>query len=209
MDWLNIDNNLVDDYEAGKFDVEIKSEVLKVKIERAFIRRHESGAMSFNLEFKTENDRTIFAQEFIQSGEEKGLKSTYTDKTGQERLLPGLLNIMDMCKVVGVDFKSLKPKDGVIEIAGKKVQIKYFDELMGKTLMIANQAYEDDYNNELKVKTKVVKFMDEKGNDKNGNPVADKYIKKFEKTPVVGLKKKEAVAGEAKTEKIKETLSSW
>jgi len=211
MSWFEIDENLVDEIDSGEFDYsgefKVESEVAKVKVDSAYLTKSQGGALAFNIKFVKENGSFIDMQEWIKSGDEKGNKSTYTDKkTGSERPLPGVNNMLHFLKIVGEDIKSIgEPKTFTMKVFGKNEGVKVFEKLRGKTLIVANQAYEDDYNDEIKTRTKVVEFMDLEGKNYKGKERKQYWEDKFVKEPVKLLKKKV----EQKKEETDASLDAW
>jgi len=214
MSWLELSDELIEDVETGEFDYsgefEVKSEVARVKIDSAYIDKADSGAMSFNVKFVKENGAFIDMQEWIKSGEAKGNKSTYTDKkNGKEKPLPGIINVQHFLKILGEDFKSIgEPKPFTMKVYGQDKEVKVFEKLRGQMLIVANEAYEDDYNDELKTKTRVVDWMNLDGEDYKGKPKQQYWIERFEKTPVKPLKVKKEVKKEPDAD-TQADLDNW
>ena len=195
MDWLNLDEKYIEKVDNGDYDFsgdfETVSEIARVQVDSAYLTVSDSGAMAFNVKMKKENGAFIDAQEWIRSGSEKGNKSTYTDKKGNERPLPGIVNIQHFLKVIGEDFKSIgEPKKMTMEVFGKPTEVKVFEKLRGRQLIVAKQAYEDEYNGEVKVRTKIVEWMDMDGKNYKGKERLSYWKEKFEKEPVKKLKVK-------------------
>lgn len=214
MSWLELDQELVAEIDSGEFDYsgdfEVVSEVAKVKIDSVYLDKTDSGAMSFNVKFVKENGAFIDMQEWIKSGEAKGGKSTYTDKkTGKERPLPGIINVQHFLKVIGEDFKSIgEPKPFIMKVFGKDKEVKVFEKLRGRMLIVANEAYEDDYNDELRTRTRVVDWMSLEGKNYQDKDKQDYWVERFEKTPVKPLKVKKEVKPEP-TQENKLAVDAW
>jgi len=213
MSWIDLPKEMVEEINAGEYDYsgdfEVVSEVAKVQVDAVFLTKSDGGAVAFNIKMKKENGAFIDAQEWVKSGDSKNNKSTYTDKkTGKEKPLPGVINVQHFLKIVGEDFKSIgEPKAMTMEVFGKVQEVKVFGKLRGRQLIVAKQAYEDEYNNEIKIRTRVVEFMDMDGNNYKGKERLSYWKEKFEKEPVKKLKVKPEKK-EPDTE-TKSALDSW
>jgi len=213
MSWLELPNEMVEEIDSGEYDYsgefEVISEIAKVQVDAVYLTKSSGGAVAFNIKMKKENGAFIDAQEWVKSGDEKGNKSTYTDKkTGKEKPLPGVINIQHFLKVISEDFKSIgEPKVVTMEVFGTAQEVKVFDKLRGKQLIVAKQAYEDDYNDEIKIRTKIVEFMDMDGKNYKDKERVSYWKEKFEKEPVKKLKAK-VQKKEQKAEE-KSALDSW
>ena len=211
MDWLNLDKKYIDEINGGEYDFndfEVKSEVAKVQIDSVYLTVNDNNAMAFNIKFKKENGAFIDAQEWIRSGSDKGNKSTYTDKKGNERPLPGIVNIQHFLKIIDEDFKSIgEPQKMIMEVFGKKTEVKVFESLRGKQLIVAKQAYEDDYTGEIKIRTRIVEFMNMNGKNYKDKEMLSYWKEKFEKEPIKVLNKK--VEKKETNNNAKDTLAGW
>jgi len=206
MDWLNLDVDMLNEIKNGEYDApefEIKSDVLKVIVDKAYVTTTDNGAKRFDIEFKTENGRTIFATEYVTSGNDKDNKSYYIDKNGKPQPLQGVIRIQKFFKACGIDMAKAKTEKTMVEMFGSQKEAIYFPECSNKKMYIALQAYEDDYSGEIKIKTRVIDFISL--NDEKLNEKIEKYQKRFERTPVVPLKTKK----EPTTTKQDVDLSKW
>ena len=97
----------------------LESGVYLMEVEIAYIGKSAGGAMSLNLHLKTENNMVVQQTLWITSGDAKGNKNTYTDRTGKEQYLPGFNQANALCLLtVGDELSDVvdKAEDKVINL---------------------------------------------------------------------------------------------
>jgi len=142
---------------------------------------------------------------YISSGDDKGNKTTFTDKSGRERPLPAwgqLKSILEACGV-NKDLNTFIASgiDGVIEIGSEKKKVKIFQDLIGKECYLGLVQKNDDYGNlELKCACSIDTQKDE----------LDKKAKALDKAQEKENKKEPAsTKTEAKKEEVEKQTSGW
>jgi hypothetical protein len=159
-------------------------------VSRAFISKSQGGANKLNIDFEYIGDdgekHPFFYGTYISSGDEKGNKTTYTDKTGKEKPLPGAIEAANAFKALGV----LDPatKKASIEMFNEQVEVLALPELSGKKCVVGIRHMFDDYRE--KDIAFVDTFLDEKGENSAGDCLLDELKAKIEKSPVKATKKK-------------------
>lgn len=218
MSWLNIDDEMIDNVEDAKVGGEgyepLESGVYKSKITQAYLRKTDSGAVMFELEVETdkikdgsEDREKIYWSTCVVSGDEKGNKSTYTDKQGAERPLPGVTHVKHLFDSVGLDMKTEKPEPTKVKRGDNEIDAKVFKSLTGKMFTACARQYENEYNGEISIKVDIENFLDLEGKNKKGEFLVDKFKKKIEKSPIKLLKKKAAPTTQENSEAA--AASGW
>jgi hypothetical protein len=174
--------------------------VYKMTIDKAYATKADSGAVKLNVEFKYKRedgtDGTFFWHTYVQSGDAKGNKATYTGKDGKEHPLPGVVEMRRLFKSAGVENPAVK--DATIELFGEPTQVKALPELTGKVVTVGIRHQYDDYRE--KDVAFVDAFLDKDGKNSQGEYLEDKLKEKIEKSPYKeSKKKKEEPKQETKT----------
>ncbi len=100
MDLNPEDFNTIKEQTAGGNVLD--SKVYELTVDAAFIRKTPAGAKMLELSFITADDVPFKWSTCTQSGDEKGNKSTFTDKnTGKERDLPGVVSLKHFLDAIG------------------------------------------------------------------------------------------------------------
>ena len=194
--------------------------IYNVTVNKAYLSKSDGGATAFNLDLLEDvpdnplGGRTFYAQYWIKSGDEKGNKSTYTDKKGEERPLPGWFPVLHLLKLFGKDFSRLKGKPDKMEVFGKVKDVYAFPELEGLKTKAVVQQYENEYNGEVSIKYDVPDFMGVDGKNHKGEDIEEIWIKKLDKNPIRKIRKKTgnqaaASAPQEDTAKNEELLKKW
>lgn len=184
-------------------------------IKMAKVLQASSGAVGIAIEIKTEDKKTARLTEWIQSGDTKGNKTTYTDKDGNEINLPGLTKIKNLnfliTGVFGIpqsQLKEIKEYDWELKqevSAQREVIVDWLDKPIGFCLMLT---MEDKYNDESNFVTKQVvehffdPVTDQFGSEKIASKPAElkqKFLDYVSKNPVKDKRKKSKGATEATT----------
>jgi len=218
FDW-GVDTNQLEQEEKQKLEDQKKfgavtSGIYNAVIEKAFLSKSDSGATAFEIEAKSFLDdgsegKTIFAQFWIKSGDEKGNKTTYTTKDGKERLLPAWTQVNHLLAVAGKKLEDLNPKDATIQRGDTTIKVKALEELTGTKTKIVIQQYENEYDNEISIRYKIRDFLNLDGTDIHGKEDAEERWKKtLEKTPVRKLRNTSTQSSESK-EEAKAATSGW
>ena len=179
----------------------------------AKLREAQSGAIGIDIELKTEDEKEIKITEWIQSGDAKGNKTTYTDKEGNEVNLPGFT------KVKNINFLI----NGVFGLpTGETKQIKEYSWDEKKDILVTREVItswinrpvgicvqmtmEDKYNAENEFTTRPIiehfydavtnQFGSEKMSSKEAE-LKEKFLTYIEKTPIKDKRKKSKGATEA------------
>ena len=182
--------------------------VYKMQIDKVYAVKKDSGAVQLNVEFKYPKEDgeegKFFWNSYVQSGDEKGNKATYTDKnTGKEKPLPGVLEFRQLCQAAGID--NPKTVDATIELFGEPTPVKAIPEMTGKVVTVGIRNMYDDYREQDVAFVEL--FLDRDGKNSKGEDLLDKLKEKIEKTPYKkSKKKKEAPKAEAPVEN---TESPW
>lgn len=167
--------------------------VYKMQIERAFISKSSGGAAKANVDFiyKKENgeDGKFFYGQYISSGDEKGNKTTYTDKTtGQERTLPGMIDFNHLLQAAGQPDPEVKK--ATIEMFNEQVEVKALPTLTGVELTVGLRGEYDDYKE--KDVNFAEAFLDKDGKNSEGTDLLEVLTEKIKKAPMKKPKAKKA-----------------
>lgn len=86
-----------------------------VTFKDAYLKTWRSGAKSLSLVMETSNGLIGTEDIFVQSGESKGCKTTYTNKDGDEIMLPGVVLIQaSLMPCIGLKTLKSSDRDGTI-----------------------------------------------------------------------------------------------
>ena len=175
-------------------------------IKMAKVMEASSGAVGIAIEIETEDKKTARITEWIQSGDAKGNKTTYTDKDGNEVNLPGMTKIKNLnfllTGVFGLpssEEKEIKEYDWDLkqEVSVRKdVVVPWLNRPIGFCIMMT---MEDKYQDEANFTTKQIvehffdPVTDQFGSEKiNSKPaeMRQKFLDFIEKTPIKDKRKK-------------------
>jgi hypothetical protein len=193
--WLDIDESLLNDVKAEEVvsgSGVLDSGIYAVKVTQAFLRQTESGAVMLEMQGKTESDASVFYSTCVKSGDAKGNKATYTDKKGNEQLLPGIVSLKHLFSAVGLDIKTESPEPAKVLFKDAEIDAKVFKGLKDKKFKACVRQYENEYNGDINIKYDIENFLDVNGNNSDGVSMEDKFLAKIEKSPIKLLKKAKA-----------------
>lgn len=210
------DINSVKAGEIVEYEV-IPSGFYCVEIEKAYNRTTDSGAKMFRLEGSTvnlKNEREAVSWETcVASGDDKGNKSTYTDKrTGKEKLLPGVEQVTNLFKVVGVNISTTKVIDANVEFGSDKkiIDVRAFTDLTGKKFGACIRQYENEYNGDISIRYDIELFTDLDGKNFAGEDVVTAFVKKIEKSPIKKIRAKSASSSAGSSAgNVSDAMKSW
>jgi hypothetical protein len=190
MSWLNIENEVYEEIGVEEISsyVPIQSGAYIVTIEQCYLRKTDSGAVMLELETELEDKRKLSWSTCVVSGDEKGNKSTYTNKNGKQQALPGVSSTKHLFEAVGMDMKKEEPTVAKIIRGDKTIDAKVFKQLTGKKFIACVQQYENLYNNEVSLKLDILNFLDVNGKNSTGESQVEKFNEKIARTPIKKLK---------------------
>ena len=163
--------------EAGVYDV---------AVDKAYIRKTDSGANMLEIDFKLADETTFHYSTCVLSGDEKGNKSTYTSKQGKEIALPGVQSMRHFFD--SIEIEDPDATEGEVEHFSTKIKALCLTGIQGKKLKIGINQYENFYNGEVSTRNDVKYWMNAKGENKAGDGILDKVTASLEKNPLKKLK---------------------
>lgn len=175
-------------------------------IKMAKVIEANSGAIGIAIEIQREDEKIARVTEWIQSGDAKGNKTTYTDKEGNEVNLPGFTKIKNLnfllTGVFGVpvsEDKQIKEYDWEQKkevLVNREVVTDWLNKPIGFCIQMT---MEDKYDNETTFITKSIvehfydavtnQFGSEKINSSEATNL-DKFKTYIEKTPIKDKRKR-------------------
>lgn len=160
------------------------------KIDKAFVRKTDKGANMLEVDFIVEVDgkpTTFHYSNCVLSGDEKGNKTTYTDKkTGKEISLPG---VQAMTKfLTAIDALDASAQKGQVDWKDNKIEVLAFKGLQGKKLKLGIIQEESLYNGNVTVKNDVKYWLDAEGKNSEGKDLSEKAKESIQKNPIKKLK---------------------
>ena len=131
----------------------LESGIYTFTIQHAYIGKSTGGAISLNLNLKTEDNKELKQQLWITSGTAKGGKNYYIDKNGDKQYLPGFVMANSLCllalgkeiseldteqKVISVYNTEAKAEvptkvDMLMDLVGKEITAAVFKQIVDKT----------------------------------------------------------------------------
>lgn len=131
----------------------LESGIYTFTIQHAYIGKSTGGAISLNLNLKTEDNKELKQQLWITSGTAKGGKNYYIDKNGDKQYLPGFVMANSLClltlgkeiseldteqKVISVYNTEAKAEvptkvDMLMDLIGKEITAAVFKQIVDKT----------------------------------------------------------------------------
>ncbi len=163
--------------DAGVYDAAVK---------QAYIRKTDSGANMLEIDFLFADESTFHYSTCVQSGDEKGNKTTYTSKQGKEIALPGVTAMRHFLDAIKVDDP--QAAQGDVEHFGDKISALCVGGIQGKKLKLGINQYENFYNGETSVRNDVRYWLTTEGENKAGDGILDKVTAALEKNPLKRLK---------------------
>ncbi len=131
-----------------------ESDTYPVTIDLAYGGISQGGALSVNIVYKDKTGREITDTQWVQSGDTKDNKPTYTDKrSGEERKLPGLQHTDAICQMVAgknLDEMDTEQKVAMIWDFGARAKVEQkvemIMELIGAQVIVGVQKKVVDKN---------------------------------------------------------------
>ena len=163
--------------DAGVYDAAVK---------QAYVRKTDSGANMLEIDFIFADETEFHFSTCVQSGDEKGNKTTYTSKQGKEIALPGVTSMKHFLDAIKVPDPAASQGD--VEHFGDKIKALCIGGIQGKKLKLGISQYENFYNGETSVRNDVKYWMDEAGKNKGGEEILEKAVASLEKNPLRKLK---------------------
>ena len=131
----------------------LESGIYTFTIQHAYIGKSTGGAISLNLNLKTEDNKELKQQLWVTSGTAKGGKNYYIDKNGDKQYLPGFVMANSLCllalgkeiseldteqKVISVYNTEAKAEvptkvDMLMDLIGKEITAAVFKQIVDKT----------------------------------------------------------------------------
>lgn len=194
MSWLEIDKSLLEDVQAESVSTggTLESGLYTVAVKQCYLRKTDSGAVMLELETETQDELKVFWSTCVKSGDAKGNKATYTNKSGQEQILPGVSQAIHLFQACGLDLTTEEPIESKVERRDTVIDAKVFKAITGKKFMACVRQYENEYNGDINIKYDIENFLDVDGKNSKGELLSDKFLEKIEKSPIKLLKKAKA-----------------
>lgn len=122
----------------------LESGIYTFTIQHAYIGKSTGGAISLNLNLKTEDNKELKQQLWITSGTAKGGKNYYIDKNGDKQYLPGFVMANSLCLLtLGKEISELDTEQKVISLynteakAEVPTKVDMLMDLIGKEITAA------------------------------------------------------------------------
>lgn len=122
----------------------LESGIYTFTIQHAYIGKSTGGAISLNLNLKTEDNKELKQQLWITSGTAKGGKNYYIDKNGDKQYLPGFVMANSLCLLaLGKEISELDTEQKVISVynteakAEVPTKVDMLMDLVGKDITAA------------------------------------------------------------------------
>lgn len=170
-------------------------------VDKAYIKESQSGAkglvVDFNVQMPDGEVKPYSYIAWVASGDEKGNKSTYTDKkTGKERPLPGYTAMVKFLRAIDsedaqVQEATLPGKDGA------PMTVQAFQGLQGKKLMIGIRQEENLYEGNITIRNDIQYWLNEDGKNEEGEDLKEKVAEKLASNPIKKLKTQPAATNAA------------
>jgi hypothetical protein len=169
-----------------------ESGLYEVLIEKVYISKNPStGSEQLQIEMKSKDDRQMYSSHLLRSGDEKGNKDHFVNQQGNKvpfdavNILTKICRVKDECK----DINTIEWNEVSMERFGQQEKVVAAKMFSGMKCIVVFQQFENFYQNELKIKSKIVQFI-ELGN----NELEAKWTKWIEKYPLKEDKKKNQVS---------------
>lgn len=179
----------------------IPAALYAAKVDKAFVRKTDSGANMLEVDFVIEVDGKQVTHHYsncVLSGDQKGNKTTYTDKKSKKEIsLPG---VQAMTKfLTAIESLDAAATKGQVEWKESKIDVLAFTGLQGKKLMIGVIQEENLFNGNVTVKNDVKYWLDAEGKNSEGKDLKEKVVASLEKNPIKKLKAAQAANGATAT----------
>ncbi len=190
LDTLGISTEIVEAVEPVKVSEGYlwESGLYDVTVDKAYIRKTDSGANMFELDLIGEKGKKFHYATAILSGDQKGNKSTYTNKNGKEVPLPGVSSMVQFLIAIGKDPKQTEAQEGQVVHRDQKITALCFNGLQGLKLKVGIFQYESEYQGEVSVRNDIKYFLSSEGKNAEGNDLTEKAKKNLADFPLRKLK---------------------
>lgn len=141
---LTTDSSIANEKDSIGGSRALETGIYTFTVQHAYIGKSSGGAISLNLNLKTEDNKELKQQLWMTSGTAKGGKNFYTDKNGDKQYLPGFLMANSLCLLtVGKDISELDTEQKVIPLynadakAEVPTKVDMLMDLIGKEITAA------------------------------------------------------------------------
>ena len=188
LDQLGISKEVIDNVEPEEvYEGKTRpSGIYKVIVDKAYIRKTDSGANMLEVDFKMEDGSDYHYSNCVLSGDQKGNKSTYTSKAGKEMPLPGVVQMTKF--LTAIDSMNASAVEGQVVHKDNKITALAFQGIQGKKLTIGMNQEENFYQGETLIKNDVKYWMDADGKNSAGEDLREKVAESLDKRPIKKLK---------------------
>ena len=131
----------------------LDSGVYDFNIDLAYMGQSQGGAVNLNLVCSSKGGKTLRQTLYVTSGDAKGNKTTYTDKDGNARPLPGMAQANAICRMtMGTDLGDMATEEKVIKLydftakADVDTKVAMIMPLIGKQISFGVQKVTVDKN---------------------------------------------------------------
>jgi len=196
---LGISSEIIDNVEPeAVFEGKTRpSGIYKVVVDKAYIRKTDSGANMLEVDFKMEDGSDYHYSNCVLSGDQKGNKSTYTSKAGKEVALPGVVQMTKF--LTAIDSMDASAVEGQVVHKDNKITALAFQGIQGKKLTIGMNQEESFYQGETLIKNDIKYFLDADGKNSAGDDLTEKVAESLAKHPIRKLRATPAAAPTATT----------
>lgn len=206
MEDLNLEEESIV-VEAEKEFETVTPGVYEFKIEKAYVRDTDTGAKMIEVLFKGKDGEAYFNYSTcVQSGDEKGNKTTYTSKTGKEVILPGLQEVFRLF-VVATGSKNIATRKDKVIHKDQEIEATILEGLSGKIVKIGIINKTNLYEGTVSLRPEVHTFMDREGRNVNKEYKEKEVADKIALNPIKKLSKKDEALLNTKKTGNKETDS--
>ena len=164
----------------------IPSALYTVAVDKAYIRKTDSGAKMLEVDFIMEDGEPFHYSTCVLSGDEKGNKSTYTTKQGKEVALPGVTSMTKF--LTAIDSLNASASVGTVKHKDENIEALCFSGLQGKKLQIGINQEESFYQGDVLLKNDVKYWLDAEGKNASGEDLTEKVKESLEKHPLKKLR---------------------
>lgn len=141
---LTTDSSIANEKDSIGGSRAIETGIYTFTVQHAYIGKSSGGAISLNLNLKTEDNKELKQQLWMTSSTAKGGKNFYTDKNGDKQYLPGFLMANSLCLLtVGKEISELDTEQKVIPLynadakAEVPTKVDMLMDLIGKEITAA------------------------------------------------------------------------
>ena len=194
MDMLGVSKEILDEVKPEEVyeGKTIPAALYDAEIKQAYVRKTDKGANMLEVDFilppagPGQEPALYHYSNCVKSGDEKGNKTTYTTKQGNEVPLPGVVALI---KFLGaIDELTASAVQGDVVHKGDKISALCFTGLQGKKLKIGVIQEENLFNGNVTLKNDVKYWLDENGDNTVGDNLTEKVKESIEKYPLKKLR---------------------